>query len=443
MQGLKALPVYWRVGILGGLVGFTLVSLAATLWYSDRATSAALERQQNFAQIERLALEVEIGALQMRRREKDFLLRQETRYFDAYLADSQHVSAYLDEISALDAPADIDAAIQHLIGELPVHQSTFARVVEEQTRLGLTHDTGLQGELRAAVHNVEERLAAFQDAELTVLMLMMRRHEKDFMLRGSSRYLDSFDERQAEFAALLAERDYSAEDTAEITRLMAAYSDGFHAWAAGELGKQEIVSELSRIFAGMEPDFDIIMERAREEGRAASAALDTERQRIRLLTMGIVGAIAVIAGLLCWLVSRSIAQPINALTRSMGDLADGETGQTIPATEQGGEIGQMAKAVVFFQKSLIEVERLRAEQAEADARAAEEKRRIMNEMADEFDASIGSIANDVATAAINMIASPTSCAPRPPSRTSAPRSSPALPRKPRPIPRLLLRPRKN
>ncbi|WP_203292052.1 methyl-accepting chemotaxis protein [Maricaulis parjimensis] len=404
MRGLKTLPVIWRVGILGGLIGFTLVSLAATLWYSDRATSAALERQQNFVQIERLALEVEIGALQMRRREKDFLLRQETRYFDAYQADAQQVSAYLDEISALDAPADIDAAIQHLIDELPLHEQTFARVVEEQTRLGLSHDAGLQGELRSAVHNVEERLEAFQDAELTVLMLMMRRHEKDFMLRGSPRYLDSFDQRQAEFADLLAQRDYPAADQAEITALMSDYARDFHAWAEGELGKQEIVSELSAIFARMEPDFDTIMNRAREEGRAANAALDTEREQIRVLTMGIVGAIAVIAGLLCWLVSRSIAQPINALTRSMGVLAGGDTGQTIPATDQGGEIGQMAASVVFFQQSLIEVERLRAEQADKEARAAEEKRRMMAEMADEFDASVGSIAEDVATAAMNMIA---------------------------------------
>lgn len=404
MRGLKGLPVYFRVGILGGLIGFTLISLAATLWYSDRATSAALERQQNFAQIERLALEVEIGALQMRRREKDFLLRQESRYFDAYLADAAQVSAHLEEISDLDAPAEINAAIQHLVEAMPLHERTFASVVEEQTRLGLSHDSGLQGELRSAVHNVEERLESFGDAELTVLMLMMRRHEKDFMLRGSARYIDSFDQRQTEFAALLAQRDYSDRDKADITALMADYASGFHAWAEGELAKQDTVSELSAIFATMEPDFDTIMNRARQEGRAASAVLQADRQQIRVLTMSIVGGIAVIAGLLCWLVSRSIAQPVNDLTHAMGDLANGQTDQTIPATDQGGEIGQMAKAVVFFQKSLIEVERLRAEQAEADARAAEEKRRIMNEMADEFDASVGSIAEDVARAAVNMIA---------------------------------------
>jgi methyl-accepting chemotaxis protein len=404
MRGLSKLPVYARVGILGGLIGFTLISLAATLWYSDNATSRALARQQNFADIERLSLEMQVGVLQMRRREKDFLLRQETRYFDAYHEDAAHVGELLEGISALDAPAAVRDAIGRLETLLPEHETTFARVVSEQTRLGLSHDAGLQGALRGAVHNVEERLADFQDAELTVLMLMMRRHEKDFMLRGQARYITSFDERQAEFANLLATRDYPASDQSEITALMAAYSRDFHAWAEGELAKQDIVGELSAIFARMEPDFETIASIASTEGRAAAASLVEERSNIRVLTFSIVGAIALIAGLLCYLVSRSIARPVNALTRAMGVLADGDTGQTIPATEQGGEIGQMARAVVFFQKSMIEVERLRAEQLAAEARAAEEKQRLMREMADEFDASVGSIAQDVSSAAVNMIA---------------------------------------
>jgi methyl-accepting chemotaxis protein len=403
MRGLNKLSVYARVGILGGLIGFTLISLAATIWYSDRATSQALERQQNFADIERLSLEMEVGVLQMRRREKDFLLRRETRYFDAYGENADQVAALLDRISALDTPADIDAAIGRLQADLPRHRDAFSAVVTEQTRLGLTHETGLQGRLRGAVHNVEERLTGLADADLTVLMLMMRRHEKDFMLRGEARYIERFDTRQAEFADLLATRDYPAADKAEITALMNAYGTGFHAWAEGELAQHERISELSDIFARMDPDFTVIVETARNEGRAAAAALAAERNRIRLVTAGVVGLIAIVAGLLCWWIGRSIARPVNALTVAMGELAGGRTDGTIPATDQGGEIGQMAAAVLVFQQNQIEMDRLRDEQAQSEARAAEDKRRIMSEMADEFEASVGSIAGDVAEAAMSMI----------------------------------------
>ena len=403
MRGLDRLSVYARVGILGALIGFTLISLAATMWYSDQATSTALERQRNFSEIERLSLEMEIGALQMRRREKDFLLRQETRYFDAYRDNAAQVGTLLDDLQALDAPADISAAVGRLRSALPRHSETFAEVVAEQTRLGLTHDSGLQGQLRTAVHDVESRLEAFNDAELTVLMLMMRRHEKDFMLRGEARYIESFDARQSEFDALLDGRDYPDADKADIRALMQAYGRDFHAWAEGDLTQQDTVSELSAIFAGMDPDFTLIADQARAGGRAAADALALERQRIRRITAGIVALIAIIAGLSCWLVGRSIARPVNALTGAMDELVGGRTDGVIPATDQGGEIGRMAQSVLVFQQNQIEIDRLRAEQAEAAQRAAEEKRRLMHEMADEFDANVGSIAEDVTRAAQAMI----------------------------------------
>jgi methyl-accepting chemotaxis protein len=404
MLGLKTLSVYARIGILGGLIGFTLIALAATLYFSDRATSAALAHQQNFSEIERLSLEMEIGVLQMRRREKDFLLRGETRYFDAYREQADQVAELLDRIDGLNTPAEIDAAIDRLRSALPRHREVFAGVVQEQIRLGLTHDTGLQGALRGAVHDVETRLNGFDDAELTVLMLMMRRHEKDFMLRGAPRYIDAFDERQAEFAEQLAVRDYPAAERENISALMRAYADGFHAWAEGELALQETMGQLSEIFAAMDPDFTTIVDTAREGGRTAAAGLAQDRARIRQLTIIMVALIALASGLTCWLVGRSIARPIDALTRAMGDLARGRTDGTIPATGEGGEIGQMADAVLVFQQNQIEMDRMRAEQAAAEERSAAEKRRLMNEMADEFDANVGSIAQDVAQAAQAMIA---------------------------------------
>ena len=261
----------------------------------------------------------------------------------------------------------------------------------------------MEGQLRAAVQDVEERLEGFNDDSLMVPMLMMRRHEKDLMLRGSPRYIDEFNTRQAEFAALLAQRDYTEADKAELTGLMARYSAGFHAWAEHQVEFNTLVADLSAVFAEMDQDFSLILNTAREEGDIANAALAAERNQIRLITASIIAFIALTAGALCWTVGRSIAQPINALTRAMGELTQGKTDGVIPATEQGGEIGQMASAILVFQKNQIEVDRLRAEQELAEGRAAEEKTRIMREMADEFDASIGSIVLEVAQAASGLI----------------------------------------
>ena len=98
MRGLSTLPIFARVGILGGLIAFTLISLAATLWYSDTATTRALARQSNFTEIERLSLEMGISALQMRRREKDFLLRNQARYLGLYEEDADQVAVHLEAL---------------------------------------------------------------------------------------------------------------------------------------------------------------------------------------------------------------------------------------------------------------------------------------------------------------------------------------------------------
>ena len=404
MQGIKALSVYARIGLLGGLIAFTLISLAATLWYSDNSTSRALDSQQRFAEIERLAMETEIGALQMRRREKDFLLRSDASYLDRYEADADVVAANLEAIRSLGAPAEITTAVERLQGNLPRHREAFRRVVAEQIELGLTHEDGLQGELRSAVRDVEDRLAVFGDDGLTVLMLMMRRHEKDFMLRIEPRYIERHDMRIAEFDAMLDTRDYPAADIAEIRALMQAYSRGFHAWAENRLQLNETIGAMSEIFAEMEPDFDVMLERAHSEGNAAMAALEAERQRIRMITLTMVVAIALVAGALCWWVGRSIANPVTRLTDAMGELAGGRTDLDVPAQDEGGEIGRMAAAVLVFKRNKEEMDRLTAEQAETEARNAEEKRRLMHQMADEFDAQVGTIAKDVATAAENMSA---------------------------------------
>ncbi|MHA6286969.1 methyl-accepting chemotaxis protein [Maricaulis sp. CAU 1757] len=403
MHFLRQLSVHARVAILGGLVAFSLIAMSAILWTGNLATGQAVEAQQRFATIERLALETEVAALQMRRREKDFLLRRDASYFDRYAADADRVAESLEQIEQQDPPAEIAAAVDALQAALPRHRAAFRAVVDGEIALGLTHTEGLEGTLRGAVREAEGRLDELRDDGLTVLMLMMRRHEKDFMLRGEERYVGSFDERQAEFASALRSRDYSAAQIAELESLMAAYSRGFHAWAERRLAVNATVGELSEVFAGMAPHFETIATRAASGAREATGQLAADQALIRMVTLGFVLGIALIAALVTWVVGKSIARPINALTDTMDALANGQTGLDIPAGDQGGELGRMSAAISVFQENQMEILRLREDAEAAEQRAAEERRAAMNEMADEFDATVGSIATEVSTAAAAMI----------------------------------------
>ena len=97
-----------------------------------------------------------------------------------------------DNAAAYAEQPDIQFVFQGLPGQA-------TGVVERSIALGLDEDSGLKGALRVAVHNVEALLDAEAssgtalDAQL-VQMLMLRRHEKDFMLRKSDKYVVKFDE---------------------------------------------------------------------------------------------------------------------------------------------------------------------------------------------------------------------------------------------------------
>lgn len=121
------------------------------------------------------------------------------------------------------------------------------------------------------------------------------------------------------------------------------------------------------------------------------------------------GALA-IGALLAWLIGRGIANPVTAMTAAMGRLADGDLTVAIPAVGRTDEIGRMASAVQVFKDGMIESDRLKAEQATMEQRAQAEKKSAMVELANDFQAAVGSIVQAVSTSASELNASSTSMA---------------------------------
>jgi methyl-accepting chemotaxis protein len=117
----------------------------------------------------------------------------------------------------------------------------------------------------------------------------------------------------------------------------------------------------------------------------------------------IVSGIAIVAGILIgFVVARGITRPVTAMTGAMSILANGDTTVQIPAQGQKDEIGAMADAVQVFKGSMIETERLRAEQEEAKKRAEAERRQALLQLADKFEASVGGVVAGVTSAATEL-----------------------------------------
>jgi len=122
--------------------------------------------------------------------------------------------------------------------------------------------------------------------------------------------------------------------------------------------------------------------------------------------LGIVAAIILLISMvIAIIIGRSITKPILGLNKAMQRLADGELDITVGFDDYRDEVGAMAKTVHVFQENAKQVEKLKAEQVEAERNAAIEKKRSMNQMADDFEHSVGDIVNVVASAATELQAS--------------------------------------
>ncbi len=119
-----------------------------------------------------------------------------------------------------------------------------------------------------------------------------------------------------------------------------------------------------------------------------------------MIILGIIEALillAVVMALGIW-VARGISKPISAMSDTMSELAKDNFEVAIPGTERHDEIGDMAASVQVFKENGMEAKRLQEEQVKSERRAEEEKRRMMNEMADRFEAQVGGSIKNLAEA---------------------------------------------
>jgi methyl-accepting chemotaxis protein len=398
MKFIENFRIRTRMMWLAGVTLVSLIALGAIYLVGDRLMTAASHAADEYGHLEELVRHAEVYTLDMRRKEKDFLLRLETKYAEQYAEVGKKTIAILDEAAALPVAAMMQGDIRKIRDEVVSHMAQFQKVVALQPELGLTEKDGLQGKLRAAVHAVETKLAEANLDPLTVKMLMMRRHEKDFMLRGDEKYIGDVDKRRAEFDSLLAASAVPAAFKQEVSALMDDYQKNFRAWAAVSSGIVKASAELSRIFATVEHELEEVFKTAVVGDNAADAELASVKTFTWTLFLAIGVVVLVLSVGLTYVIARSIVLPIANMTAVMSKMAEGDNTQEVPAVENKDEVGEMARAVLVFKQNALERERLEEEQRQQRAQREKQMER-MAELTQTFDQQAKQVVASVAAAA--------------------------------------------
>ncbi len=397
-----------KVNSIAALAIAGLVVLGGIYLAGNASQETARQSDDNARSLRELQVKVFSSILRLRRAEKDFLLRKDEKYLRLHAQLGGEAAQDLDQMQRQTASADpaLDGRIKSIQAGYTEYLQHFAKLAEARLKLGLREDAGLEGGLRTSVHDIEAALKAHSDPQLTTTMLMMRRHEKDFMLRGDAKYGDEMRQRAAEFTARLSASTIPVAEQAILARKLTAYQHDFFAWVATTELIDKEQSAVSAAFAAIEPDIDAVEQSIKRSSEAAQLAEQVSRDSTRWRIELAIILVTLAVGASALLIGRSISRPLSALTRAMIALADGNFSVILPGLGRKDEVGDIAEAVETFK---LKAEQKARDEAEAkirqDRAVAELRRQDMHRLADAFESAVGEIVDTVTSAATELEAS--------------------------------------
>ncbi|MCW2248535.1 methyl-accepting chemotaxis protein [Azospirillum fermentarium] len=181
-----------------------------------------------------------------------------------------------------------------------------------------------------------------------------------------------------------------------IKRVIEARRSGDSAQASKILVEQarplfvEWLARINQFIDLQENDNNIIAKEAR------ALASDFQMLMIGLCAVTIVLGVALAA----W--SIATVRPLRRLTDTTLRLANGDLSVDVPTATSHDEVSEIIRAVAVFKDNMVRARRMEQENQEAERRAEAEKRRVMDDLASQFERSVGSIVTLVANAAEDL-----------------------------------------
>jgi methyl-accepting chemotaxis protein len=122
----------------------------------------------------------------------------------------------------------------------------------------------------------------------------------------------------------------------------------------------------------------------------------------------VIGVLMLFSIGIAWAVARSVVRPLSRLKARMAALSAGEFNAPVVDADRHDEIGEMAQTVQVFKGAMIETNRLRSEQSDAEQRQRQQRQADMFRLADDFEGTVGEIIETVSSSSTKLEASASS-----------------------------------
>lgn len=139
--------------------------------------------------------------------------------------------------------------------------------------------------------------------------------------------------------------------------------------------------------------------RARERMRVARDIGIKEGRRAAMLLVAVSGLAALVGlAILAWIAIVQVARPLGGMAALMSRLASGDLSVEVSGAKRRDEVGALARALLVFKQTAIDVERTRAERdAEHETKAA--RAQTLDRLTREFETKTEAVARSLSEAA--------------------------------------------
>lgn len=323
------------------LVCFTIIIMFGLTFIGSYSANMTYK----FEQVTVKLTETQTSLLALRQVEKDFILQVDETLIDEF---QHYLSEFKQSIVNLEATltiADMDTAEIKVIQTLLANYAKyFTALYDIQKQIGFTPKEGLYGELRKAVHEAESSIKVLNDDVLMVLVLQMRRNEKDFMLRLDQSYITKFKNNLNLFNQQLNSR-YSGQQRASIAENMNAYNEHFMQTfnaikQRGLTTNLGIRGQLEQAAFTTEAALDNISQHLQQVIETEIGSIGVFRNMVRIGEVSIMLSLVIIITLL----ARSVLHPIKKLANTMTQAADNKDLSLRAEISSKDEIGEACGA---------------------------------------------------------------------------------------------------
>jgi len=235
---LKDVKIGTKLFISFGIVLALLVCVIVIYYYTVEKAAGDFDRLlKTEAALAGLAGDMESAMLQCRRREKDFLLRKDTKYLDQFEKHLQNLlkSAKTAENLARESGyGDQSESASEIAGHTKDYLASFRDVVSKWKTMGLDHKSGLQGKFRSAAHDIMAAVAEHEIGEAHIAFLKMRIQEKDFTQgngsQGKSEFFEKIDAYRMALESSLCETSSKKRQETALRK----YADAAEAYSTAD-----------------------------------------------------------------------------------------------------------------------------------------------------------------------------------------------------------------